>query len=148
MSDDDTLREQLLRDLGDDGHLRLDPWRSMVIGARRGVQRESAGRRAGRGLTSQQVRDLLDDDIEYARASVRQLLPWTDGLAPARLGVLVGLAISPGPGWLTAFRATLAAMACGDYDGAAQHLLAADWPAEEAGRARRLALQIRLGRWI
>jgi lysozyme len=134
-----TLRAQLLRDEG----LRLQPYTDSVGKLTIGVGRNLTDT----GITRAEALVLLEHDLTTAETAVCQRWPWAERLDPARLAVLVNMALNLGPGGLGTFRRALAALQRADYARAADELLDSQWAAQVGDRARRLAAQLRTGEW-
>ena len=76
-----------------------------------------------RGLTHDQVMDILDDDVTETINGLIQALPWTQTLDAPRFRVLVDVAFNAGIDGLLNFHKMLAALQKGDYVTAAAEIM-------------------------
>lgn len=100
------------------------------------------------GITRGQAVELLRGDIIRTRTALLHELPWLADLDPVRRDALVNMAYNLGVGGLLRFRRMLDALRRRDWDGAAREMLDSRWAEQVAGRARRLARQVRTGEWV
>jgi lysozyme len=98
-----------------------------------------------RGITTAEALALLENDLAEVRAQVAQALPWTIALSANRRVVLQAMAFQLGMAGLLAFKGTLAAIRQGDFDAAADGMLASLWARQTPARARRMAAMMRAG---
>lgn len=137
------LRAQLERDEG----LRLTPYVDTVGKVTIGIGRNLDDT----GISPLEARFLLENDIDRAVRDLAAAFPWFATLDPVRQAVLVNMCVNMGIGnetrGLRSFRHTLAAIARGDYDDAAQRMLASKWRRQVGKRAERLAQQMATGQW-
>jgi lysozyme len=101
----------------------------------------------GAGLTKDEVVWLLAGRIARARAALLAALPWVAELADARSGALIEMAYQMGNHGLLGFHNTLTAAQAGDFETAANQMLASNWAQQTPARAKRLAEQMRSGAW-
>lgn len=131
------LRAELIRDEG----YRLRPYRCTSGALTIGV---------GRNLDAKGIRDdeaalMLDNDITEALATARTY-PWFAGLTDARQRTVVSMIFQLGESGFAKFRATIAAIARGDYEAAARQMLASKVAREQApARWQRHAERMRQG---
>jgi lysozyme len=85
------------------------------------------------------VSNQLDADISAATGALERCLPWSAGLSPARLGVLIDMAFNMGVGKLLGFHDTLAAVEQGRYTDAAAAMLNSTWARQVGDRATTLS---------
>jgi len=133
------IYEQLLRDEG----IRLKPYQDTVGKWTIGVGRNLSDK----GISEEEARVLLEDDVEEVSRGLLKALPWYTDLNEARQGVLENMAFNLGLAGLLAFHNTLTLMEKGDFDGAATAMLASRWATQVKDRAERLADQLRSGEW-
>ena len=97
-----------------------------------------------KGITPRAGDVILSDDIEDA---IRDLdaIPWWRQLSSARQSVLADMSFNMGIRGLLTFRNTLEAMRTGDYEAAADGMLASKWARQVGRRADRLAAIMRTG---
>ncbi len=101
----------------------------------------------GHQVTVRTCDALLDADLAAAEAAAARIVgaPAWDALDAGRRDVLIELAYWVGPTGLARFERLLAAVRAGDFDGAADELLASRLPAQAPARAERLAAALRAG---
>lgn len=104
-------------------------------------------KRKGGGLSDEEIDYLLTNDIERVQKELLKKLPWATQLSPARLGVLIGMAFQMGVDGLLGFKNTLAMIKAGDYEGAANGMGNSKWARQTPARAKRMAEQMRSGKW-
>lgn len=106
----------------------------------------------GRNLDDVGVRDdemdlMLENDIDAVLEQVVRVFPWYPPLDNVRQNVILNMAFNLGIAGLQGFTQTLAAIARGDYEGAAEHMLDSKWAKQVGGRAVELAEMMRTGAW-
>jgi lysozyme len=106
----------------------------------------------GAGITEEEARRFLDEDIAQCVADLNAKLPALyNSLNPVRKAVLVNLCFNMGIGnsdkGLLSFKNTLAHMASGEFDKAADGMLASKWAKQVGKRAIELSQQMRKGEW-
>lgn len=107
-----------------------------------------------RGLTwtREKAEAVLIEDILEHNAKLAAALPWVGGLDPVRRRVLQNMAFNLGIGnaatgkGLLGFKNTLEFVRTGQYDKAADGMLASKWAKQVKGRAVRLAGEMRNGK--
>jgi lysozyme len=99
------------------------------------------------GITRAEALLLLDHDIDDAMQDLMARYPWTATLDPVRFAVLVEMSFNLGIARLSGFKNTLRAVERGDYDKAADGMLASKWASQVKGRAVTMARQMRSGAW-
>jgi lysozyme len=134
-----TLVEQLIRHEG----LRLFPYLDSATPPRITIG-------VGRNLTDVGIsRDeaimLLMRDIDEATADLERSFLWFAGLSEARRHALIDMRFNLGPTRFRGFRATLAALAKGDYATAAVQMRASLWARQVGKRAETLARMVEKG---
>ncbi len=133
-----SLKEQLMRHEG----LRLKPYRcpagKLTIGYGRNLD--------DRGISTREAEFMLTSDILECEAQLTQAIPRTYyALNDARKSVLVNMCFNLGIKGLLGFKNTLALIAAGDYERAANGMLASKWARQVGKRAIELAEQMRRG---
>ena len=131
------LRAQLLID----ENLRLRPYPDttghLTIGVGRNLDTI--------GVTRDEALYLLDNDIARVHVEARQAWPWVAALDPVRQAVLLNMLFNLGLPRLKTFRRFLAALEAGEYQRAADEMLASRWAKQVGDRAQRLAQQMHTG---
>ena len=101
--------------------------------------------RFGDGLTPEEVDYLLENDVADTAREVYAAWPWVAGLDAVRRRVLMNMAFNLGVPKLKLFKATLAAVAQGDYVKASEQMLKSRWAGQVGARAQRLARMMATG---
>lgn len=93
-----------------------------------------------RGISAAEAELLLQADLDQAERDASEWLgpAWRE-LAPLRQAVLMDMALNLGRGGLAGFKKLRAAIACGDWAGAAREMLDSAWARQVGARARRNA---------
>lgn len=129
-TDLDALRALLIRHEGE----RLKPYRDTVGKLTIGVGRNLDDK----GLTPDESRLLLENDIAEKTGAVFHLFPWAASLDAARQCALIDLAFM-GPDKLLGFVNMMGALQRGDYDTAATELMNSKYAAQVGQRAKDIA---------
>jgi len=98
-----------------------------------------------KGLPQQIIDMLLEIDIDDAERDLVNNLPWYGMLDPIRQEVLVNMCFNMGWPVLAQFKNTLDLIKTGQYDKAADAMLASKWAKQVGARANRLASKMRNG---
>lgn len=98
-----------------------------------------------KGITRDQSRALLRNDIDAVFHDLDGFLPWWRKMDPVRQRVIANMCFNLGITKLLGFHATLSAMKAGRYAEAAIHMLDSKWASDVKGRADYLANLMRLG---
>lgn len=137
MMNRDELRSMLVLHEG----LRLKPYKctagKITIGVGRNLD--------DRGITQAEAFALLENDIIEVESDLDRTWPWWRQMTDARQQVLADMCFNLGLGRLKGFVNTIAYMKAGDYDKAAEGMLASLWANQVGFRARRLAQMMRDG---
>ena len=102
-------------------------------------------RRGGR-ISKRISRLILAEDMAIPLAAA-ETYPWFAALSDARQAVIVSMIFQLGSVGFAGFRATIAALAAGDYEAAGERMLASLWARQTPARARRMAEMMRTGNW-
>lgn len=141
------MRTELTRQLkGDEGvkaHAYQDHLGFWTIGIGRLVDQ----RKPGSGLRPEEITFLLNNDIDDRIDALARRVPWFLQLDAARQGVLLNMSFQLGVDGLLGFKNTLKLVERGDYAQAADNMLLSKWAGQTPERARRMAEQMRSGRW-
>ena len=95
--------------------------------------------RRGGGISRAEAEFLLAGDIKRAEATVRALFRGADDFTPARYSALVSMAFNLGRGGLRRFSNMSAAIACNDWEMAAEEALNSVWARQVPARAQEIA---------
>lgn len=134
------LIDELIRDEGEILHAYTDSLGYITIGVGRLIDK-----RRGGGISKEESRYLLSNDIKAKSHDLDKRLPWWRDLSPVRQRVLLNMAFNLGIGGLLGFKNTLAAIREGDYERAERSMLASKWAKQVGMRANRLAEMMRKG---
>lgn len=96
--------------------------------------------------TQEQAERALIEDVAIHNHLLAEKLPWVSSLDPVRRRVLENMAFNLGVKGLLGFKNTLEFVRTGQYDKAADGMLASLWAKQVKGRAVRLAQEMRTGR--
>ena len=113
-----------------------------------GVGRLVDPSRPDSGLRDSEIEFMLRNDIEDRITALGKVLPWFLDLDEVRQGVLVNMAFQLGIKGLMGFSTTLQMVAQGRYEDAAVQMLKSKWAAQTPERAKRLAQQMKTGKWV
>ncbi|AET91089.1 phage lysozyme [Burkholderia sp. YI23] len=132
-----TLKAELTRDEGRRARIYVDT-----------VGKTSGG--VGRNLSDVAFSDdeidlMLSNDIERAELSLDARLPWWRNLDPVRQRVILNMCFNMGIAGLLTFVNTLAFVKSGNWNAAANGMLASKWANQVGARAQRLAQMMRTG---
>jgi len=136
------LTDQLIRDEGVVLHEYKDHLGYSTIGIGRLIDKRKGG-----GISLDEARFLLNNDIARVSNEVRKALPWSEKLSYARFGVLLNMAFQMGIQGLLGFKNTLAMIERGDYQAAAKGMLNSKWATQTPARCKRLSVQMETGEW-
>lgn len=124
-----------------DEGLRLKPYRctagKLTIGYGRNLEDV--------GITAYEARQMLEHDVVRCLHDCVTFFPWFNGLNAARQAVIVNLRYNLGLAGVRKFMRMFAAIARGDFETAADELLASKWAGQVGDRATRLARQLHTG---
>lgn len=123
--------------------LRTKPYRctagKLTIGVGRNLD--------DRGISPDEALYMLANDIAAARKELSRAFLWFDKLDEVRQAVLIDMHVNLGLDRLSKFTNTLALIAVGKYESAAQEMLDSMWARQVGNRARDLAAMMNSGRW-
>jgi lysozyme len=131
------LRMTLMRHEG----LRLKPYKDSAGKLTVGVGRNLDDV----GINREEAMFLLDTDLGRCEAELRGAFPWFHALDDVRQEVLMNMAFNLGVEGLKKFKATIQAVADGDYAGAAKAMMNSRWAGQVGKRAQELAVAMRSG---
>lgn len=133
----DKLIDQLVAHEG----LRLKPYKCTAGKTTIGVGRNLDDV----GITEEEARFLLANDIERCKADLDANLPWWRGLNETRQRVLLDMCFNLGITRLLQFKNTLSAVRAGDFTNAARGMLDSKWATQVGKRATTLASMMMTG---
>jgi len=133
--DIEALKDQLILHEG----LKLEPYEctagKLTIGVGRNIE--------DIGITEDEARYLLDNDILRVCDELDRNLPWWRDLSDARQRVLVDMVFNLGISRFMQFQNTIAAIESGDYETAAGEMLDSRWANQVGNRAKTLSRMMR-----
>jgi lysozyme len=97
-----------------------------------------------KGLSDSEIDYLLMNDIRECTDDLKTFL-WWDDLDEVRRNVLIDMRFNLGPSRFRQFKATLAAVAMGDYVTASDQMRKSKWYRQVKGRGERLARMMATG---
>ena len=137
------LTKQLITEEGEILHAYDDHLNFLTIGVGRLIDMRKGG-----GITQEESRYLLANDIKKRVADVEKALPFYAELNDARQAVLIGMAFQMGVDGLLKFKTTLALIKAGNYADAGEQMLKSLWAKQTPFRAERMANQMATGEWV
>ena len=93
------------------------------------------------GITADEAFLLRDNNIARVTRAA-ETFPWFSGLDSVRRDVMVMMIFNMGLGRFCEFKLMIAAMATGDFQGAATEMLSSQWHTQVGARAERLAQMV------
>ena len=133
--------EALIRQLVFHEGIRLKPYRDTVGKLTIGVGRNLDDV----GISGEEARHLLANDIARTEAAMIQALPWVTTLDPIRYRVLLDMAFNMGVGGLLGFKKMLAAASVADWPQTVLEMFDSKCATQVGQRAHTLAKMIRTG---
>jgi len=129
--DIEALKDQLILHEG----LKLKPYKctagKITIGVGRNIE--------DIGITEDEARALLDNDILRVAQELDNGLPWWRDLSDVRQRVLLDMAFNLGTPTLMKFKNTLGLIEAGDFVGASEEMLRSRWAEQVGQRALTLS---------
>jgi lysozyme len=131
------LTNELVRDEG----MRTKPYLctagKLTIGVGRNIEDV--------GITEDEARYLLENDIRRVEGELDQAFPWWRQLSDRRQRALANMAFNLGAQRLRGFAKMIKALAGAQYEEAARQALDSKWSRQVGARAERIAAMIREG---
>lgn len=97
------------------------------------------------GLSNHEIALLLDNDILRVERDLDRALPWWRNMSETRQQVIANMCFNLGIGRLLGFKNTLKAMKEGQYEDAAEGMMASKWAKQVGVRAVRLSNRMKKG---
>lgn len=142
MLDDARIAARLIADEGEVLHAYADHLGFLTIGVGRLIDE-----RRGGGITQQESRYLLRNDIAKCVAQLEQRFEWWSAIDDVRQGVLICMTFQLGINGVANFKRMIAALKVRDYITASIEAMDSDWFKQTPERAKRMARVLRLGVW-
>lgn len=142
MIEEPKIIARLVADEGEILHAYEDHLGYLTIGVGRLIDK-----RRGGGLTQEESRYLLRNDIHRKSSDLRARFDWFNLLDDARQAVILCMAFQLGVNGVANFKKMIAAINRGDYKTAALEALDSGWAKQTPERAQRMAQILRSGVW-
>lgn len=133
--------QELAGQLTKDEALKLKPYKDTVGKTTIGIGRNLDDK----GISSEEALYLLSNDIKDVMNDLDKYVSWWRNLSENRQQVLANMCFNLGIQRLLGFKNTLEFMRTGQYDKAADGMLASLWAKQVGARANRLADKMRKG---
>lgn len=104
-------------------------------------------KRKGGKISEDEALYLLKNDISERVDVLSKQISFWNKLDDVRKAVLLNMSFQLGVAGLMKFKTTLAFIEAGDYENAAANMLKSKWASQTPNRAKRLAVQMRTGKW-
>lgn len=138
----ENLKKHFLEEEDEVLHAYKDHLGYLTIGVGRLIDKRKGG-----GITREESRYLLNNDILRKTEEVSKAIPFYSKLNEARQGVLISMAFQMGTAGLLEFENTLKFIEAGKYREASQGMMNSLWARQTPARARRMAKQMETGEW-
>jgi lysozyme len=142
MIDESRVMARLIKDEGEVLHLYFDHLGFASIGVGRMIDV-----RRGGGISPDESRYLLRNDIARITAQCEQRFGWLLTLDDARQGVILCMAFQLGIGGVANFRKMIDALVRKDYEAAADEMLDSGWHKQTPKRCELMAQIMKTGDW-
>lgn len=136
----DLLAKELCSDEGVVNHAYQDHLGYWTIGVGRLIDKRKGGQ-----LSDDEIKYLLNNDINKRFDELKIKIPWIVKLTDARQRALVNMAFQLGVNGLLGFKNTLSLLQSGKYSEAADNALKSKWAEQTPKRAKRVTDMIRNG---
>ena len=143
MIDESAVTRRLILDEDEVLHAYQDHLDFWTIGVGRLIDARKGG-----GISQDESRYLLRNDIHKKTAECEQRFDWWDAIDATRQGVIVCMAFQLGTNGVANFRKMIAAMKILDYITASIEMLDSTWAKQTPARAQRMAQIMRTGEWL
>lgn len=139
-TDSRRLREMLTKYEG----IRLKPYKDtrgfMTIGIGRNLDAV--------GISQAEALLMLSSDIDRVIKQAMNAFPWFNSICVARQDVILAMIFQLGMGGVREFKQMLFAIQCGNFNLAADEMLASDWAKQTPDRTSDMAKIMRSGMYI
>lgn len=133
---------RLIADEGEVLHVYDDHLGFATIGVGRLVDKRNGG-----GISQDESRYLLRNDIARCRAQCEQRLDWFNQLDDVRQDAIICMAFQLGIEGVTQFKMMIRALTIGDYVAASVEMRESTWHKQTPARCERMARVISRGIW-
>lgn len=135
--------DQLRRDEGEVLHAYADHLGYQTIGVGRLIDK-----RRGGGISADESALMLFNDVVRVERELDKRIPWWRFMSPPRQAALLNMGFQLGVSGLLGFRVSLGLIEAGEYEAAAAQMLRSKWATQTPARAKRVAEQMRTGKWV
>ena len=142
MSQDANVAARLIADEGEVLHAYEDHLGFLTIGVGRLIDKRKGG-----GLSQDESRYLLRNDIARCRAQCEHRFLWYPALDNVRQDVIVCMAFQLGLDGVEKFRLMIRALSIHDYIAASLEMQDSEWCKQTPERCKRMAKIMRTGVW-
>lgn len=142
MIDEEAVTARLIIDEGEVLHAYQDHLGFWTIGVGRLIDERKGG-----GLTQDESRYLLRNDIGRRLSQCSNRFEWWHTIDDVRRGVVVCMAFQLGTNGVANFKKMCDALRIRDYNTAAAEMLDSTWAKQTPARANRMARIMRSGLW-
>jgi lysozyme len=137
MTDRERLTADLIRDEGREHRVYPDSKGIPTIGVGRNLR--------DKGLSDDEIRYLLNNDIDECVADLTENFPWFSTLNAVRQRAILNMRFNLGPTRFRKFTGTIGHLAVGNFTGAAEGIRASLMAKQTGRRAERIAVMIEHG---
>lgn len=141
--DESAIVARLLEDEGEILHAYQDHLDFWTIGVGRLIDKRKGG-----GITKEESRYLLRNDIARKTGECRSRFEWFDALDDVRKGVIICMAFQLGTEGVSNFKLMIRAITNKDWVAAHLQMLESTWAKQTPARAKRMANIMLKGQWI
>lgn len=96
------------------------------------------------GITGEEAKFLLTNDIKKVRYQAQATFPWFNKLSPVRQNVVLDMIFNLGLGGFETFHNFISALSTGNFNSASQFMLQSKWANQVGYRATELSEMLRL----
>lgn len=136
------VTSRLISDEGEVLHAYQDHLEFWTLGVGRLIDKRKGG-----GITQDESRYLLRNDINKRLAQCEARFDWWSTLSDERQGVVLCMAFQMGVDGVAGFPGVIRAIKARDYIRAAAEMVDSDWHKQTSARCERLAKIMRTGVW-
>ena len=100
------------------------------------------------GISEEEAEYLLQNRVNKVIDSAEEKFSWFKDLSLPRQAVVINMVYNLGIEGFSKFNVTIDSISKGRYEEAAKHMMDSKWATQVKGRARRLAEQMKLDKWV
>jgi lysozyme len=140
--DEASLMRRLIEDEGEVLHVYPDLLGFSTIGVGRLIDQRKGG-----GISHDESRYLLRNDIASKTAQCERRFEWFVALDGVRQGIIICMAFQLGVNGVANFKKMIAAIEARDWSEAAMQMMDSGWHTQTSERCERMARMMRVGVW-